>query len=228
LISVVFVPPVRALLVAPRNIVPRGAKGRGSRVTQLLRAPLPRTRTHGRMRFVKEQPCSLTGAEVKRAVPLLQNETQKNMNTTENLIQTEFASGPAQPVNEIVKPIRFTSQPQEWKIVSLRECATPLELQLCDQPDRAAEYWRAHVKQHPYFNPECECFVVLILNTRRRVKGHYLVSVGTLDTILVHAREVFRLAIMASASAIVIMHNSCAQAHKLCYVRNAVMCGAFV
>ena len=46
-----------------------------------------------------------------------------------------------------------------------------------------------------------------MLNTRRRVKGHYLVSIGTMDTILVHPREVFRLAIMASASALVLMHN---------------------
>jgi hypothetical protein len=37
--------------------------------------------------------------------------------------------------------------------------------------------------QHPYFNPECECLVVMILNTRRRIKGHYLVSMGTMDTI---------------------------------------------
>ena len=129
------------------------------------------------------------------------------MNTTENLIQTEFGSAPAQPLNQLVKPIKFPSQPQEWKIVSLRECPTPLELQLCDTPDQAAAYWRAHVSQHPYFNPDCECFVVLMLNTRRRVKGHYLVSIGTMDTILVHPREVFRLAIMASASALVLMHN---------------------
>ena len=64
-----------------------------------------------------------------------------------------------------------------------------------------------HITQHPYFNPECECLVVLILNTRRKIKGHYFVSVGTMDTILGHPREVFRLAIMASAAAIVIMHN---------------------
>jgi DNA repair protein RadC len=56
-------------------------------------------------------------------------------------------------------------------------------------------------------NAECECFVVLMLNTRRRVKGHYLVSVGTQDTILVHPREVFRLAIMTAAAAIVLTHN---------------------
>src|SRR4029434_2947592 len=52
------------------------------------------------------------------------------------------------------------------------------------------------------------CLVVLILNTRRRIRGHYLVSIGTLDTILVHPREVFRLVIMAGRpSAIVLAHN---------------------
>jgi len=49
--------------------------------------------------------------------------------------------------------------------------------------------------------------VVLILNTRRRVKGHYLVSIGTIDTILVHPREIFRLAIMTAATAVVVAHN---------------------
>ena len=72
-------------------------------------------------------------------------------------------------------------------------------------------------------NPECECLVVFILNTRRRIKGHYLVSVGTMDTILCHPREIFRLAIMASAAAIIIAHNLCAATHKLCYVDSELM-----
>jgi len=46
-----------------------------------------------------------------------------------------------------------------------------------------------------------------MLNTRRRVKGHQLISIGTLDTILVHPRGVFRGAIVAAAAAVVIMHN---------------------
>ena len=96
---------------------------------------------------------------------------------------------------------------KEYKVVALRECPLPEEMQLCDTPERAAEYWRAHVTQHPAFNPEVECFVALLLNTRRRVKGHVLVSTGTLDTLLVHPREVFRPAIIAAASALVIMHN---------------------
>lgn len=113
----------------------------------------------------------------------------------------------SQPTNTIVKPIKFPAQPQEWKIVSLRECPTPDTMQQCETPNQAAAYWKAHVANHPYFNSECECLVVFILNTRRRIKGHYLVSIGTMDTILCHAREVFRLAIMASASAIIIAHN---------------------
>ncbi len=64
-----------------------------------------------------------------------------------------------------------------------------------------------HIATHPYFNPECECMAVLMLNTRRRVKGHQLVTIGTQDTLLVHPREIFRLAIMAGANAIVLMHN---------------------
>jgi DNA repair protein RadC len=115
---------------------------------------------------------------------------------------------PALPgLDSIVKPFHFPATPHEYKIVALRECPTPDDLMVCDTPDKAAQYWRLHLPEHPYFNPECECFVVLILNTRRRVKGHYLVSVGTLDTILVHPREVFRLALMTSAAAVVLMHN---------------------
>jgi len=48
---------------------------------------------------------------------------------------------------------------------------------------------------------------VLLLNTRKKVKGHHLVSIGTMDTLLVHPREVFRGAVIAAASAVVLMHN---------------------
>src|SRR6187397_2014429 len=97
--------------------------------------------------------------------------------------------------------------PKEYKVVALRECPLPEEMSLCDTPDRAADYWRRQVVQHPAFSPDVECFVALLLNTRRRIRGHVLVSTGLLDTILVHLREVFRAAIVAAASAVVVMHN---------------------
>ena len=113
---------------------------------------------------------------------------------------------------------------KEFKVIALRECPLPAHLHECDTPQKACEYWNTHVVTHPYFNPECECFVALILNTRRRIKGHYLVSIGTMDTILVHPREVFRTAIVASASALILMHNLCGAPHKLCYVERRFMC----
>ena len=97
--------------------------------------------------------------------------------------------------------------PKEYKLVSLRECPLPAEMQLCDTPDKVVDYWNAAIKSSPTFNPECECFFVLLLNTRRRVKAHVLVAHGTLDTILVHPREVFRAAITANAAAVVLAHN---------------------
>ncbi len=99
------------------------------------------------------------------------------------------------------------SQAKEYKVVALRDCPLPETMKLCDTPDQVADYWRLNIITHPYFNPECECLAVLMLNTRRKVKGHHLVTHGTLDTLLVHPREVFRAAVIAGTSAIVLAHN---------------------
>jgi hypothetical protein len=122
--------------------------------------------------------------------------------------RSRYASRPASFVasTEASPPMAHENS-KEYKVVSLREFSLPETLHLCDTSDRAAEYWRLTVPACPYFNPECECFIVLFLNARRRVKGHQLVSIGTLDTILVHPREVFRAAIVSAASAVIIMHN---------------------
>ena len=98
-------------------------------------------------------------------------------------------------------------QPQEYKIVSLRECPTPESLLICQTPEQVAEYWRLNIATNPYFDPERECLAVLLLNTRRRAKGHQLVSIGTMDTLLVSPTSVFRLAVTASAAAIVLAHQ---------------------
>ena len=96
---------------------------------------------------------------------------------------------------------------KEVKLVTLRECLLTEETRVCDTPEKAAAYWRAHIADCPYLDSERECFVIVLLNTRRHVKGHHFVSMGTLDTILVHPREVFRVAIVAAAAAIILMHN---------------------
>lgn len=52
-----------------------------------------------------------------------------------------------------------------------------------------------------------ETFQVLLLNTRRRLIRAVEIADGTLDTLLVHPREVFKLAIAANAAAVVLVHN---------------------
>lgn len=99
------------------------------------------------------------------------------------------------------------STPKEYKVVAIRDCQAPEELQECDNPEKAAAYWNRNVATTPHFDPNVECMVVLILNTRRRIKGHQLVSIGTLDTLIAQPREVFRAAVTAGAAAIILMHN---------------------
>jgi DNA repair protein RadC len=76
------------------------------------------------------------------------------------------------------------------------------EAPLLDTPERIADALREDVRHLP-----AEQFVVVLLNTRRRLLKVERISQGTLDTILVHARDVFRAAIAANASAIVLAHN---------------------
>ena len=52
-----------------------------------------------------------------------------------------------------------------------------------------------------------ELFVVALLTVRHRLIGLHTVSVGCLTASLVHAREVFKPAILASAAALVLCHT---------------------
>ena len=52
-----------------------------------------------------------------------------------------------------------------------------------------------------------EVFAILCLTTKHRVIAYHEVSRGTLDSTLVHPREVFTAALLAHAAAIVASHN---------------------
>ncbi len=77
------------------------------------------------------------------------------------------------------------------------------ESPILDTPDAVANLMRERTRLL-----NSEVFQVLLLNIRRRLMGEPVkVADGTLDTILVHPREVFRSAIIANAGAIVLVHN---------------------
>lgn len=92
---------------------------------------------------------------------------------------------------------------QEIKINCVRECPSVL----CDHAERCVDYWNQSVVTSNWFNPEREQLIVALLNTRLRVTGHSIVSIGTLSETMCHPRDVFRPAIALNAYAILLMHN---------------------
>lgn len=58
-----------------------------------------------------------------------------------------------------------------------------------------------------FINEKRENFMVLCLNNKNKVIREYIVSVGILDSSLVHPREVFKVAVRESAYAIILVHN---------------------
>lgn len=52
-----------------------------------------------------------------------------------------------------------------------------------------------------------EHFKLILLNTRNKIIGVSTISVGTLNASLVHPREVFKEALVHSASSIILVHN---------------------
>ncbi len=71
-----------------------------------------------------------------------------------------------------------------------------------DTPEAVANLMREDTRLR-----NVEIFQILLLNTRRRLIDVVKIADGTLDTILVHPREVFKPAIAANAAAIILLHN---------------------
>jgi DNA repair protein RadC len=92
----------------------------------------------------------------------------------------------------------------EFKVLRVRDCPAGASI---ERPEQAAEYWRENIPGAAWYDPAKEALVALVLNTRRRIIGHNLVTLGGLDTCWVHCREVFRPVICAAGSAVVLVHN---------------------
>lgn len=84
-----------------------------------------------------------------------------------------------------------------YSLISLGE-----EIRL-DRPDNVAAYLRSAFDE----NPMQEAFYCVYLDRKNHPLGRHLITLGTVDSTVVAPREVFRGAILASASAIVVAHN---------------------
>ena len=72
-----------------------------------------------------------------------------------------------------------------------------------DRPEKVAEYLRSAYEA----NPMQEAFYGVYLNRKNRPLGRHLITLGTATSSLAAPREVFRGAILAGATALVVSHN---------------------
>ena len=75
-----------------------------------------------------------------------------------------------------------------------------------ETPETAFRYWQTVITTMPWYIPDREVCVAITLNTRLRVTGHSLVSIGTLNEAVVHPRDVWRAAIAYAAYGVVLAH----------------------
>lgn len=85
----------------------------------------------------------------------------------------------------------------------------PASLVLVTTPETKVKITRAEdvYKNVIFPTTEQECFIVLLLNTKNVIIEQQLVSIGTVNSSLVHPREVFKEAIRKNATNIIIVHN---------------------
>lgn len=93
---------------------------------------------------------------------------------------------------------------KEIKVSVVREAGVEYKIR---QASEVVAFWRAEVESASWYQEEKECLVVILLNGGNMITGYNLVTLGLLDQSLVHAREVFRPALIAGAGSIILAHN---------------------
>lgn len=71
-----------------------------------------------------------------------------------------------------------------------------------DEPSAAAAVFKQFLEDQ-----DREHFAALLLDRRGKIIGYHTVSIGSLSSSVVHPRETFKMAILASASSIILGHN---------------------
>ena len=95
----------------------------------------------------------------------------------------------------------------------LRYKIPQIKLAILREPpqDKAPAVIRSPEDFAPYLEPmkhlSEEHFITLHLNGRHEVCGYHVVSQGTLNSSLVHPREVFKAALLSNSACIVLAHN---------------------
>lgn len=98
-----------------------------------------------------------------------------------------------------------TTPAKRVNIVSLkliREATTLYQNRTINSPHDALELIEPFLQDQ-----DRECFLVVCLDTKNNPTTISVVSIGTLNSSLVHPREVYKVAILANANSVILGHN---------------------
>jgi len=76
-----------------------------------------------------------------------------------------------------------------------------------DTPESVFDFWQALIEIQPDHESEKENLVAISLNTRLYPISWHRVAVGSNNECVAHPREIFRVAIVEAAHAIIVAHN---------------------
>ncbi len=105
-----------------------------------------------------------------------------------------------------LQEIKGIGEAKAMQIVALFEFANRQSSFLVSSPIRSAKEVYSYVRSK-LAGSDREKFMVLHLNTKNRVIREEIVSLGTLNSSLIHPREVFKTAVKESAHAVIFVHN---------------------
>ena len=91
-----------------------------------------------------------------------------------------------------------------YTLKMVKEDSTLYEVPVIKSP---AEVYQAAKQLLALHEEPEEHFCILCLNTKNKIVGVHTISIGSLNTSIVHPREVFKAAILNNASGIICLHN---------------------
>lgn len=101
--------------------------------------------------------------------------------------------------------------PVKEKFISIYRISLIRDRQVKFNPGKTANSNEAHLAARKmiekYGQPDREQFYVILINTTNEIIGINMVSTGDVCKAIIHPREVFKPAILANASAMILCHN---------------------
>jgi DNA repair protein RadC len=91
---------------------------------------------------------------------------------------------------------------KKYNLYMVKEANFKYDLSRLKTPEDVYELAKEYLK-----NVDREHFVTIALDTRSNIIGINTVSIGSIDTAVVHPREVFKFAILANAVSVIFVHN---------------------